>query len=133
MTFTDETDEEIEEIKCLRAVLERVLRVMDEGLFVDYQLEKWGKIIKKMDDKKLVDLVRIEDSIKDSENRKIFKEMVERKLKGMMFMTDGKTPKCMYCGQPMKNQIDSITKKISQYLWACDCPGFPKSMIISIG
>lgn len=40
------TQEELEEIKCLRAVLERILRVMDEGLFVDYQMEKWGKIIK---------------------------------------------------------------------------------------
>jgi len=38
------TKEELEEIKCLRAVLERILRVMDEGLFVDYQMEKWGKI-----------------------------------------------------------------------------------------
>jgi len=43
MTFTQE---ELEEIKCLRAVLERILRVLDESLFVDYQMEKWGKIIK---------------------------------------------------------------------------------------
>ena len=32
-----------EEMRCLRCVLERVLRVMDEGLFVDYQMEKYGK------------------------------------------------------------------------------------------
>lgn len=32
-----------EEIRCLRCVLERILRVMDEGLFVDYQFEKFGK------------------------------------------------------------------------------------------
>lgn len=32
-----------EEVRCLRCVLERVLRVMDEGLFVDYQMEKFGK------------------------------------------------------------------------------------------
>ena len=32
-----------EEIRCLRCVLERILRVMDEGLFVDYQMEKFGK------------------------------------------------------------------------------------------
>lgn len=32
-----------EEMRCLRCVLERVLRVMDEGLFVDYQMEKFGK------------------------------------------------------------------------------------------
>ena len=32
-----------EEMRCTRAVLERILRVMDEGLFVDYQMEKYGK------------------------------------------------------------------------------------------
>ena len=32
-----------EEVRCLRCVLERVLRVMDEGLFVDYQMEKFGR------------------------------------------------------------------------------------------
>ena len=32
-----------EEMRCLRCVLERVLRCMDESLFVDYQMEKYGK------------------------------------------------------------------------------------------
>ena len=32
------------EISCVRALLERILRVMDEGLFVDYQMEKYGRI-----------------------------------------------------------------------------------------
>lgn len=32
-----------EEMRCLRSVLERILRTMDEGLFVDYQMEKYGK------------------------------------------------------------------------------------------
>lgn len=36
------TVEELQEIKALRAVLERILRVMDEGLFVDYQMEKFA-------------------------------------------------------------------------------------------
>lgn len=35
---------ELQEIASLRAVLERILRVMDEGLFVDYQMEKFGQI-----------------------------------------------------------------------------------------
>lgn len=41
----DATAEEklYEELRCLRCVLERILRVMDEGLFVDYQMEKFGK------------------------------------------------------------------------------------------
>jgi len=36
--------DELQEIRCIRALLERILRVMDEGLFVDYQMEKFGKI-----------------------------------------------------------------------------------------
>jgi hypothetical protein len=32
----------IEEIRCVRCCLERILRVMDEGLFVDYQMEKFS-------------------------------------------------------------------------------------------
>jgi len=35
-----------EEIACIRALLERLLRVMDEKLFVDYQMEKFGRIVK---------------------------------------------------------------------------------------
>jgi len=35
-----------EELRCTRSVLERILRVMDEGLFVDYQMEKYGKVYK---------------------------------------------------------------------------------------
>ena len=48
------TPEELQEIRCLRAVLERILRVMDEGLFVDYQMEKFGKIGYKKKFKKIV-------------------------------------------------------------------------------
>jgi len=36
-----------EEVKCIRALLERILRVLDEGKFVDYQLEKFGRIVKR--------------------------------------------------------------------------------------
>ena len=35
-----------EELRCLRCVLERILRTMDESLFVDYQMEKYGKDFK---------------------------------------------------------------------------------------
>ena len=45
-TYSDDAPMETkmyEEMRCLRCVLERVLRVMDEGLFVDYQMEKYGK------------------------------------------------------------------------------------------
>ena len=33
----------LEELRCIRCVMERMLRAMDEGLFVDYQMEKFGK------------------------------------------------------------------------------------------
>jgi len=39
-----------EELRCTRSVLERILRVMDEGLFVDYQMEKYGKAYKTKSD-----------------------------------------------------------------------------------
>lgn len=32
-----------EEMRCLRSLLERILRVMDRSEFVDYQMEKFGK------------------------------------------------------------------------------------------
>lgn len=44
-TYPDDAPLEVktyEELRCLRCVLERILRVMDEGLFVDYELEKFG-------------------------------------------------------------------------------------------
>ena len=46
-TDTTELNEKIyEELRCLRCVLERILREMSEGLFVDYQMEKFGKDFK---------------------------------------------------------------------------------------
>jgi len=45
-TYPDDSPMETklyEELRCTRSVLERILRVMDEGLFVDYQMEKYGK------------------------------------------------------------------------------------------
>ena len=45
-----------------------------------------------------------------------------------------KKPKCPECGRDMKNSIDSITKKISPYLWEidCQCKGM-KNFRLSIG
>ena len=41
-------------------------------------------------------------------------------------------PKCAICGREMKNAIDPITKKISPYLWKCDCEEM-KDLILAIG
>jgi len=54
-TYSDDAPMETkiyEELRCTRSVLERILRVMDESLFVDYQMEKYGKAYKtKMSEK----------------------------------------------------------------------------------
>jgi len=45
-TYSDNDLMEIkihEELRCIRAVLERILTVMDRAGFVDYQMEKFGK------------------------------------------------------------------------------------------
>ncbi len=41
-------------------------------------------------------------------------------------------PVCSECGEKMVNAIDSITKKISKYLWKTTC-GHMKNLILSIG
>lgn len=68
------TEEELKEIKCLRAVLERILRVMDEGLFVDYQMEKFGKINYTKD-------MKIEDVLKCHKCGKPFKKVTKYEWK----------------------------------------------------
>ena len=41
-------------------------------------------------------------------------------------------PVCPVCGKKMINAVDSITKKISKYLWKTNC-GHIKNFRISIG
>jgi len=36
----------VEELRLIRCLLERLLREMNEGLFVDYQMEKFGRDFK---------------------------------------------------------------------------------------
>lgn len=43
-----------------------------------------------------------------------------------------KPPVCPTCGKPMVNARDSITKKISKYLWETTCEHF-KGERLSIG
>ena len=51
-TYPENADTKVkihEELRCIRSCLERLLRAMDEGLFVDYQMEKFGKDSKRND------------------------------------------------------------------------------------
>ena len=43
------------------------------------------------------------------------------------------TPKCFKCGKPMVNAVDSVTKKISEYLWKPDCDCISKDLRLSVG
>lgn len=48
-TYGDNEKEEVkisEELRLIRSLLERLLRVFDESMFVDYQMEKFGKNFK---------------------------------------------------------------------------------------
>lgn len=45
-TYSDDATMEektYQELRCIRCLLERLLRTMDESLFVDYQFEKFGR------------------------------------------------------------------------------------------
>ena len=55
-TYSDDAPMETkvyEEMRCLRSVLKRILRVMDRSEFVDYQMEKFGKDYKPTKKRKL--------------------------------------------------------------------------------
>lgn len=44
-TYSDDapTEEKIkEELRCIRMAMERLMRILDEGMFVDYEMEKFG-------------------------------------------------------------------------------------------
>lgn len=59
-----------------------------------------------------------------------------RDMKDKMFMKDGTTPKCLYCGMAMKNYVGTRGKfkgQLQQYSWICDCSDYPKNMVLSVG
>jgi hypothetical protein len=41
-------------------------------------------------------------------------------------------PRCTICGEEMKNDIDSITGEVSEYLWKTKC-GHSENLRLSIG
>lgn len=43
-----------------------------------------------------------------------------------------KQPKCLICGKPMINVVDSRTKDVSPYLWKTTY-GYAKNLTMSIG
>jgi len=58
---------------------------------------------------------------------KSIKKELKQKINGV------KIPRCSICGKPMKNCVDSKTKKISKYLWSPDCECFTKGRRLSVG
>jgi len=71
----------------------------------------------------------IMNMIKRSKGRPTKKDM--EIFRRIMFMPDGKTPRCHHCGNAMHNVEDSRTGKLSKYLWRCEC--MPPDIILSVG
>ena len=52
-TYPDDAPIEVkihEELRVIRCAMERLMRIMDEGMFVDYQMEKFNTIWNNKDD-----------------------------------------------------------------------------------
>jgi hypothetical protein len=65
-----------------------------------------------------------------TEKRKPNKREMEM-FRRIMFMADGR-PRCHHCGRVMFNVKDRTTGKMSEYEWKCDCPDFPKNIVIGV-
>jgi len=64
------------------------------------------------------------------------KHKKNKDFKELMFMKDGKTPRCVHCGNAMKNYTPAEGRfkgQLQEYSWICDCPDFPKNIVVSVG
>ena len=53
-----------------------------------------------------------------------------------IFMPNGTTPKCMLCGNAMKNHIPKHGKfkgQKQEHSWVCNCKDYPKGIVLSVG
>lgn len=41
--------------------------------------------------------------------------------------------RCIKCGKPLENAIDSVTKEVSPYIWKHTCDCFPKELRVCKG
>ena len=54
-------------------------------------------------------------------------------LHKIISMEDGKTPRCIHCGQAMRNYTPTKGKfkdQLQKHSWVCDCPTFKKAGIV---
>jgi hypothetical protein len=42
-------------------------------------------------------------------------------------------PRCPYCHVDFVNAVDSVTGKVSKYLWKADCSCIKKNFVLSVG
>lgn len=57
-------------------------------------------------------------------------------LKKVMFMSDGVTPRCIHCGKAMKHYVPEKGRfkgQVQEHQWVCDCGGYPKNLVLSVG
>ena len=71
---------------------------------------------------------RADKGTADDKNKWIFEKLI--------FMEDGTTPRCLHCGKAMRNYIAAegeFKGQIQKHSWVCDCPEFPKNIVLSVG
>lgn len=63
--------------------------------------------------------------------------MKQEDLRKMLFMEDGKTPRCLRCKKAMHNYTPTkgeFKGQLQKHCWVCDCLAFQKSgTVISVG
>lgn len=96
-------------------------KAIDE-LYADQDRKRWLKLRSKFEkaihDKNL-DVMSLDD------------------MHQMMFMPNGKTPRCQHCGKGMHNYVAKIGKfkgQLQRHSWVCSCPAFMKlGIVLSVG
>ncbi len=92
------------------------------------------RLYKEVDDLKRIDILKPKlEKVKNIfKNLKEIKEIKEIKEEIKHFQETG-IPRCMYCKKNFVNDIDSITKKKSKYLWKPICKCSKSKLRLSIG
>jgi len=69
--------------------------------------------------------------------QKDYRALNKKEMRQMMFMPDGKTPRCQHCGHGMYNYVPKTGRfkgQLQRYSWVCSCSAFRKlGIVISVG
>jgi len=60
----------------------------------------------------------------------------KEEIKEIVFMPDGSTPRCIFCGNAMTNWVPAggrFEGMIQVHSWVCNCQKYPKNSVLSVG